>query len=131
MLLKGLFFSGGVYFVSMAASHWVQFKQPLLYIYYDVPSTPYQDKIISFCAVTYAIVFFQAARSPVRGGQTAVLALAAAVAGLSGVNLSDDLARQIGGSKSTTPYWIQTGMIAALLSVLGTLVARLPQVKTD
>ena len=130
MLLKGLFFTGGVYFVSMACSHWVQLKLPLLYIYYDVPSTPYQDKIISFCAATYAIVFFQAARSPARGGLTAVLALAAAVAGLSAINLSEDLASQI-GSKSTTPYWTQTGMIGGLLGVLSALVYRLPQLKMD
>ncbi len=36
------------YFVAMAIAHWVGFKVPVLFIYYDTPYYAYQDKIISF-----------------------------------------------------------------------------------
>jgi hypothetical protein len=121
-LLKVPFTAGCSYFVAMSASHWHQFKVPLLYIYYDVPSTGYQDKIISFCAATYAITFLQAARDPEgSSGLTAILSLAAAVAGLSGVNLSSDLRSEIGEVKSTAPYWAQTALIGGLVTALSLL----------
>lgn len=120
--LKLLFSAGCTYFVAMAAAHWHQFKVPLLYIYFDVPSTGYQDKIISFCAATFAITFFQAVRDPAgASGLTAILALATAVVGLSGVNISSDLHSEIGAVKSTAPYWVQTVLIGGLVTVLSLL----------
>jgi len=120
--LQALFSAGCLYFIAMSAAHWQQFKVPLLYIYFDVRSTGYQDKIISFCAATYAITFLQAARDPEgSSGLTAIFALAAAVVGLSGVNLSSDLRSEIGEVKSTAPYWIQTALIGGLVAVLSVL----------
>jgi hypothetical protein len=104
------------YFCAMSAAHFAGFKVPLLFIYWDVPSNHYQDMIISFCAFTYAVLFFTAARhrAAVPG---ALVALAGTVVGLSAVNASSHLAAMIPGAP-TTAYWAQTGMIAGLLVTL-------------
>ena len=104
------------YFCAMSTAHFLGFKVPLLFIYWNVPSNHYQDMIISFCAFTYAVLFFTAARhrAAVPG---ALVALAGTVAGLSAVNASPALAQMIPGA-ATTAYWLQTGMIAGLLVTL-------------
>lgn len=117
-LLKYGLLAGTGYFVAMSAAHFVGFKRPLLFIYYDVPSKPYQDKIISFCAATYALLFHRASQD--RGTvPTAIAALGATVVGLSAVNASGDLAAEAKGSKQA--YWIQTGLIAGYLAALAGL----------
>lgn len=104
------------YFCAMSTAHFTGFKVPLLFIYYDVPSHHYQDMIIAFCAFTYAVLFFTAARhrAAVPG---ALVALGGTVLGLSAVNASPALASMIPGA-ATTAYWVQTAMIAGLLVTL-------------
>src|SRR3546814_4119244 len=81
--------------------------------------------IISFCALTYAILFAGAAM--IRDAMPiALVALAATVLGLSAVNLSADLRKQINGG-STAAYWAQTGMITALFVWLVFLYAQIPK----
>jgi hypothetical protein len=71
-----------------------------------------QDKIISFCAFTYACLFYGAAFN--RGAVPAALAsIFGTVVGLSLVSSSDALAAVMKPGQSTLPYWIQTGLIAA------------------
>lgn len=104
------------YFLCMSTAHFLGFKVPMLFIYYDVPSNHYQDMIISFCAFTYAVLFFTAYRhcAAVPG---ALVALAGTVLGLSLVNVSPALAAMLNGAP-TTAYWIQTAMIAGLLALM-------------
>lgn len=117
-LLKIALYAGVAYFCCMSAAHFIGFKVPLLFIYYDVPSNHYQDMIISFCAFTYAALFFTAARhrAAVPG---ALVALGGTVLGLSAVNASPALAGMLNGAP-TTAYWIQTALIAGyLIALLG------------
>jgi hypothetical protein len=108
------------YFAAMSASHWVGFKVPILFIYYDTPFHPYQDKIISFCAGTYAILNLAAARH--RAVVPYVVAsLALTTVGLSAINASDDLRKVLPAGASTSAYWLQTGMIGALTGMLAVL----------
>src|SRR3546814_6444143 len=125
LLLHGSLIACVVYFTSMCAAHFAGFKVPILFVYWNVPSHHYQDMIISFCALTYAILFAGAAmiRDAV---PIALVALAATVLGLSAVNLSADLRKQINGG-STAAYWAQTGMIAALFVWLVFLYAQIPK----
>ena len=53
------------YFCAMSLAHFFSFKYPILFIYYNTDFYEYQDKIISFCAATYAILFFAAYNHPV------------------------------------------------------------------
>ena len=107
------------YFLCMCAAHFVGFKVPILFVYWNVPSNPYQDMIISFCALTYAVLFAGASQVPA-SVPFAIVALAGTVLGLSAVNLSKDLREKIQG-RSTLAYWAQTGMIAGLVVWLGVL----------
>ena len=36
------------YFLAMSTAHFIGFKVPVLFVYWDVPSNHYQDMIISF-----------------------------------------------------------------------------------
>jgi hypothetical protein len=78
-----------------------------------LPSRPdLADKIISFCAFTYACLFYAAAchRAAV---PAALVAGVGTVVGLSLVNVSDDLQAVMASGTNTAPYWIQTAMIGA------------------
>ena len=104
------------YFLAMAAAHFIGYKVPLLFIYYDVPSEMYQDKIISFCAFAYAMFALAALRA--RAAVVPfILAMIGVVVGLSLVNLSPSLHVAMVG-ESTVAYWAQTvaiGLITILL----------------
>lgn len=53
-------FLGFLYFLGVTIVHMTGFKIPVLFIYYDVPSYDYQDKIISFMAFGWSLFFFLA-----------------------------------------------------------------------
>ena len=116
MLLRLALWLGVAYFCCMAAAHFCSFKVPVLFVYYDVPFYAYQDKIISFAVVAYVCLFANAAVN--RSGVPAALAaLGMTVVGLCAVNVSDALHSVLDG-RSTTAYWLQTGMIAAYFACL-------------
>lgn len=125
-LLKAGLYAGVAYFCCMAAAHFTGFKVPLLFVYFDVPSNHYQDMIIAFCAFTYAVLFFTAARvrAAVPG---ALVALAGTVLGLSAVNASPALASMLADDAPTTAYWAQTALIAGYAAVLAVLHVHAPR----
>jgi hypothetical protein len=108
-VLKYSLLAGVIYFCSMAIAHFFSFKVPILFIYYDVPYYAYQDKIISFCALTYACLFFAAAQNRPTV-PAALIAITVTTLGLAAVNMSDALASVLNGA-SKTAYWLQTVMI--------------------
>lgn len=109
-MLRFALLAGVAYFCAMAVAHFFGIKWPLLFVYYDVPFHAYQDKIISFSVVSYACLWWSAARE--RSVMPAVLvALGVTVAGLAAVNLSDALASVLNG-RSTQAYWWQTALFA-------------------
>jgi hypothetical protein len=110
------------YFCAMSLAHFTEFKVPLLFIYYDVPSTPYQNQIISFCAFSYAAFAYAALRN-LSTVPSFLVAMAGVVFGLAGVNLSYKLRDAIGDA-STTAYWIQTALIGAIVVVLVVLYSK-------
>ena len=62
-ILKFLLYAGAVYFAGVTLAHAVGVKIPGLFVFYNVPSYAYQDRIISFLALGWATFFFQAART--------------------------------------------------------------------
>ena len=105
------------YFLAMSVAHWVGFKVPILFIYYDTPFYAYQDKIISFCAATYALLNY-AAVCELSVVPFVIASLALTTAGLSAINASDDLQKVLPIGASTTAYWMQTALIGALTVTL-------------
>ena len=122
-LLRYGLLAGAVYFICMAVAHYFGIKQPLLFVYYDTPYYAYQDKIISFAVVSYVALFYSAAynRNVV---PAALIVLGITVLGLASVNVSDALANVLQEGQSTTPYWIQTGLIAMYFTALLVLYLR-------
>ena len=57
-ILKTLLLAGSIYFTSVAIVHFLGIKIPVLYIYYDIPSNAYQDRIISVLCFAFAIFLF-------------------------------------------------------------------------
>ena len=64
--LKWLLLIGAVYFMAIAIVHMLRIKVPLLFVYFDVPSYGYQDRIISFLSFGWSSFLFTASRDPVK-----------------------------------------------------------------
>jgi|ERR1035437_193341 hypothetical protein len=101
--IKILLFGGAMYFFLMAFVHAIGLKIPGLYIYFNVPSYPYQDKIISLLAFGWATFFFAVASNPVkRLVESILLSGAAAIIMLTYINLTTDFT---GLSGAIHPKW--------------------------
>lgn len=61
-ILRFLLYAGAVYFLFVALLHSLGIKIPGFYVYYNVPSNAYQDRIISFLALGWSGFFWLAAR---------------------------------------------------------------------
>lgn len=88
-MLKWLLLMGAVYFLAVALAHMLRIKIPLLFVYFDVPSYGYQDRIISFLSFGWSVFLFTASRDPVknRGAVKAILiAGLGAILGLTVIN---------------------------------------------
>ena len=129
IILKYSFLTCTIYFVCMSIAHFFGIKLPILFVYYDVPFYAYQDKIISFAVVTYAILFFGAFQNLVLAPY-AILSLFTTVLGLSLVNISEALNTVLNGA-DTTAYWIQTVMIAFILVWLSVFYTRSKKAVTN
>jgi hypothetical protein len=86
-ILKGLLLAGAVYFLAVAIAHMLRIKVPLLFVYYDVPSYGYQDRIISFLSFGWSAFLFAASRDPLRNRDAVKAALIAGLAAICGLNV--------------------------------------------
>jgi hypothetical protein len=62
--LKLSLLAGSIFFFLVGAAHAIGAKVPGLYVYFDLRSYAYQDKIVSALALGWAIFFFAAFKSP-------------------------------------------------------------------
>jgi len=115
-VLKYSLLAGAFYFASVSFVHLIGFKLPMLYIYYNLPSSRYQDQIISFLAFGWAM-FFLAASQNLKMMRYLLVAGIVAVLALININLSNDF--NAIASKSSLPYWIQTFVLAIYAAWLG------------
>jgi hypothetical protein len=108
------------YFALVALAHMSGVKFPLLFVYFNVSSHAYQDKIISFMTFGWAIFFFTTARDPLRHLQfvrAAIFAGACAVAALAYINLTTDFAA-LSKNIKTWPFWLETLLLALIVAWL-------------
>ena len=92
-LLKWSLLAGSVYFALVAVVHMLGIKVPGLFIYFNVPSFGYQDKIISFLSLGWSIFLYTAFLNPVKNIDLIKAILVAgmgAILGLCIINLSTD-----------------------------------------
>lgn len=119
-ILKCLLLLGSIYFFSIAIAHMFSLKIPGLFVYFNVPSYSYQDKIISFLAFGWAISLFVGFLNPVTNKgivKSFIVAGIGAIIGLSIINLSVDfsyLAKNI----DKNIFWAETIILAMYLFTL-------------
>ena len=123
-VLKWSLLAGAGYFLLVAGAHLLGIKTPFLYVYYDLPSNAYQDKIISFTSFGWAM-FFVAGYSSVKRGSLRsvryiVMAAAGAVGGLCLINLCTDF-RDYSPKAQVPVYWLETFVLGVFLGWLAFL----------
>ncbi len=92
-ILRWLLFAGSVYFFLVATFHMIGIKIPPFFIYYNVSSYAYQDRIISFLAFGWSVFLFTAFLNPKNNKmliQAILIAGAGAIIGLETINTSTD-----------------------------------------
>ncbi len=57
-ILKWSLLAGSIYCLMIAIAHLFEFKIPLFYIYYNIPSYSYQDKLIAALAFGWSMFFY-------------------------------------------------------------------------
>lgn len=109
-VLRGSLFAGACYFAAIAFAHTLDIKVPGLFIYFNVPSHPYQDHIIAFLALGWSAFYFVAAADPVNNPlavKGVLLSSTIALLGLARINLLDELMSS-SGDVTVYYFWIQT-----------------------
>ena len=92
-ILRWLLLAGSIYFLIVAISHMVGIKIPPFFIYYNVPSYTYQDRIISFLAFGWSIFLFTAFLNPIKNKmliQAILIVGVGAIIGLEIINAITD-----------------------------------------
>ncbi len=86
-ILKGLLLAGAVYFLAVATVHMLRIKIPFLFVYYDLPSYGYQDRIISFLSFGWSVFLFMASTDPAKNRDAVKAILVAGIAAVLGLNV--------------------------------------------
>ncbi len=119
-ILKWLLFTGSMYFLLVATFHMVGIKIPPFFIYYNVPSYTYQDRIISFLSFGWSIFLFVAFLNPLLNKmliQAILVAGLSAVIGLEIINMYTDF-ESISNAINPTIFSLETLGLAVYLILL-------------
>ena len=104
-------FFGAVYFLLVGIVHAAGLKIPGLYIYFNVPSYAYQDKVIALLALGWAAFFFNGIRNPSKGSiKLLILIGAVALIMLCVINLTTDFAA-LSGAVNPNIFHLETGIL--------------------
>jgi hypothetical protein len=118
--LKWLLFAGSIYFLFVAIFHMIGIKVPIFFIYYNVPSYMYQDRIISFLAFGWSIFLFTAFLNPIKNKmliQAILIAGAGAIIGLEIINTYTDF-ESLSNDINPTIFRLETLGLAVYLILL-------------
>lgn len=116
-ILRWSLIAGAIYFGCIALAHTIGLKIPGLFIYFNVPSHPYQDHIIAFLAFGWSSFFYVASVDPVNHSlpvRAIMLSSAVAICGLSGINTFSELA-SLSPSINVKFFWVQTTLLLGYL----------------
>ena len=119
-ILKYSLLAGSAYFLCIALAHLIGLKIPGLYIYFNVPSLAYQDRIISFLAFGWSMFFYAGARHPAVV-RLVLIASAVALAGLVNINLAGEFGS---AAVEATPFWVQTALLGGYVGWLAVFAVR-------
>ncbi len=119
-ILKWSLFAGSIYFLLVATFHIIGIKMPPFFIYYNVPSYAYQDRIISFLAFGWSVFLFTAFLNPIRNKmliQAILIAGAGAIIGLEIINTFTDF-ESLSNDINPTIFRLETLGLAIYLILL-------------
>jgi hypothetical protein len=108
-ILKWSLFAGALYFFSVSVVHMLGFKIPVLFIYFNVTSYAYQDRIISFLAFGWAVFLFTAFTDPQKNSalvKAILVAGAGTLIGVSIINSATDF-QALDPVINVTVFWLE------------------------
>ncbi len=119
--LAWLLLVGAIYFLGVAAAHMLRIKIPVLFVYYNVPSHGYQDRIISFLAFGWSLFLFTASRDPIKHHElvkTILIAGVAALFGLHVINGTTDFHALSADANPTVFRWESRGLSVYVVALI-------------
>jgi hypothetical protein len=119
-ILKLLLLAGAAYCLAISIVHMLGTRVPLLYIYYDVPSYGYQDRVISFLSFGWSVFLFTTSRDPLknRGAVKAVLVAGlGAIFGLTVINNVTDF-HALSPGIDPSAFQMETLVLSAYVAAL-------------
>jgi len=119
-ILRWLLFAGSFYFFLVATFHMIGIKIPPLFIYYNVPSYAYQDRIIAFLTFGWSVFLFTAFLNPIKNKmliQAILVAGVGAIIGLEIINTYTDF-ESFSNTINPTIFRFETLALAVYLVLL-------------
>lgn len=105
---------GSIYFLIVSAFHFIGFKVPIIYIYYDVISTTYQDRIISVLSFVFSVFLY--AGYQLKNKELTKYIIFAGTIGVLGLAVNNYLTRI--SFRNNNIYWIEIGLLGIYIGVL-------------
>jgi hypothetical protein len=108
-ILKYSLLAGALYFLSVSVVHMLGLKIPVLFIYFNVPSYAYQDRIISFLAFGWSVFLFTGFTDPQKNSalvKAILVAGAGALIGASIINSATDF-QALDPAINVTVFWLE------------------------
>lgn len=112
--LKLLLLAGVIYFFIVAIVHFAGIKIPILYVYYDVESTVYQDRIISVLSFMFSVFLF--AGYKLTSNEIVKYILFGSTVAIIGLALNNLLTRI--AFRNNLVYWIEIGLLGLYVAGL-------------
>ena len=107
--LQLLLLAGAIYFFTVAIVHFLGVKIPIFYIYYDVESTIYQDRIISVLSFMFASFLYTGYKLSTKDLEIVKYIIFAGTIGVIGLALNNFLTRIT--FRTNLIYWIEIGLL--------------------
>jgi len=115
-VLRWSLLGGAVYFLCVSTAHMLGIKEPFLFVYFNVSSHVYQDRIISLLSFGWAMFFCSGWESVKNNNLKPVkyilLAGIGGIAGLCVINLGTDFSA-VSTSRGTEFFWLETAVLMA------------------
>ena len=115
--MKWSLFVGSLYFFLVALAHMFELKIPVLFIYFDITSFAYQNKIISFLCFGWSVFLYTAFLDPAKNLiliKAILIAGTGAILGLSMINLTMDF-QALSTDVNVYSYWFVTALLGLYL----------------
>ncbi|MFH0790048.1 MAG: hypothetical protein V2A64_00275 [Candidatus Omnitrophota bacterium] len=120
-ILKWSLLAGAIYFWAVAFVHMLGIKVPMLFVYFNVPSYLYQDRIIAFLSFGWAMFLYSGfvgvKRSIIWPVKYILLAGAGAITGLSVINMSTNFS-SLCKNVYYPFFWVETIFLFGYLVLL-------------